>query len=340
MIGFGYALSKTGKIDEAISTYRAAIKLEPGNGQAHMYLGGALSQKGQHEEAVAALREAVRLAPKTQTRTSAWATRLRQPASWTKQSPVFGRGSNANPLTRRLRCTWAALFRERECTTRPLAFCARQPGSRRRCRRPPQSRLRAFFVGQAGRSDFELSRGNSDRSRKCADSLVPRERYLHQRKLDDAVAAYREAIRLKPDDAEIQLGMGYALQTQEKLDEAVAAFREAIRLKPDYAEAHSYLGNAYLAQEKFDDAVIAFREAIRLKPDDSRSHFSLGYALQLLDKLDEAAAEYREAIRLEPNSAQAHFNLGTVLAAQEKFDEAEAEFAEARRLDPDIDKEP
>ena len=33
----------------------------------------------------------------------------------------------------------------------------------------------------------------------------------------------------------------YALTDQGKLDEAVAAYRQAIRIKPDYAEAHSNL---------------------------------------------------------------------------------------------------
>ena len=43
----------------------------------------------------------------------------------------------------------------------------------------------------------------------------------------------REAIRLKPDYAEAHNNLGIALTDQGKLDEAVAEYREAIRLKPD-----------------------------------------------------------------------------------------------------------
>jgi predicted O-linked N-acetylglucosamine transferase (SPINDLY family) len=59
--------------------------------------------------------------------------------------------------------------------------------------------------------------------------------------LDGAVAAYRQAIRLKPDYALAHGNLGNALKDMGQLEEAVASFREAIRLKPDFAEAHSNL---------------------------------------------------------------------------------------------------
>ena len=63
--------------------------------------------------------------------------------------------------------------------------------------------------------------------------------------LDRAVAADREAIRLKPDDAEAHINLGIALHDQGKLRRGRSPhYREAIRLKPDYAEAHDNLGIA------------------------------------------------------------------------------------------------
>ena len=67
---------------------------------------------------------------------------------------------------------------------------------------------------------------------------------MDQGKLDEAVAEYRAAIRLKPDYAEAHYNLGIALTDQGKLDEAVAEYRAAIRLQPDYAEAHYNLGIA------------------------------------------------------------------------------------------------
>ena len=66
----------------------------------------------------------------------------------------------------------------------------------------------------------------------------------HQGKLDEAIADYREAIRLKPDYLEAHSNLGVALASQGKPEEAIAECREAIRLKPGLAEAHSNLGFA------------------------------------------------------------------------------------------------
>ena len=79
---------------------------------------------------------------------------------------------------------------------------------------------------------------------------------------------------------------GLSREADEALESAVAAGREAIRLKPDYAAAHNNLGNALRNQGKLDEAVAEFREAIRLKPDNAVTHNNLGNALRRPGKLD------------------------------------------------------
>jgi tetratricopeptide (TPR) repeat protein len=48
-------------------------------------------------------------------------------------------------------------------------------------------------------------------------------------------------VRLKPDDASAHYNLGNSLKAQSKWDEAIAQFREAIRIKPDYPLAHHNL---------------------------------------------------------------------------------------------------
>jgi Flp pilus assembly protein TadD len=50
-------------------------------------------------------------------------------------------------------------------------------------------------------------------------------------------------IGIKPDFAEAHSNLGNVLKDQGKLDEAVAAYRQAIRLKPSYAEVHANLAH-------------------------------------------------------------------------------------------------
>ena len=45
-----------------------------------------------------------------------------------------------------------------------------------------------------------------------------------------------------------------------KLEEAVQAYKKAIDIKPDYAELHNNLGNAFRNQNKLDEAIESFSQ--------------------------------------------------------------------------------
>jgi len=155
-------------------------------------------------------------------------------------------------------------------------------------------------------------------------------------KLDEAIAANREAIRLKPNYWAAHYNLGVCLSQKGKLDEAIAAFREARRLFPNWSWPHAALGNALRSQGKLDEAIACFRKAIELDPKDPKSaevHSSLGNALKAQGKLDEAIACYTKSIEFDPKYTAAHHNLGTVLYAQKKLDEAIAAFHKAIELD-------
>jgi tetratricopeptide (TPR) repeat protein len=79
-------------------------------------------------------------------------------------------------------------------------------------------------------------------------------------------AVRHEMVRQQPTNPEIHFYLGVVLYQQRKLDEAVAAFRMAIRLKPDLFQAHTNLGIALRGQKKLDEALAAFRQADQLLP--------------------------------------------------------------------------
>jgi serine/threonine protein kinase/tetratricopeptide (TPR) repeat protein len=152
---------------------------------------------------------------------------------------------------------------------------------------------------------------------------------------DKAVAACKEAIRLKPGYAEAYLNLGAALLKKGSLDEAIAAYKKAIRLKSDFAMAYNNLGNALVKKGSPDDAVTACKEAIRLKPNLAMAYENLGNAFFLKGALDGAIAAYREAIRLKPD-CEVYSNLAAALDEKGLPDEAVAACKEALRLQPDF----
>jgi len=155
-------------------------------------------------------------------------------------------------------------------------------------------------------------------------------------KLDEAIAANREAIRLKPNYWAAHYNLGVCLSQKGKLDEAIAAFREASRLFPNWSWPHRALGSALKDQGKLDEAIACYRKAIELDPKSAEVHANLGNALKDQGKLDEAIACYRKAIELDPKDASAHTNLGNTLQAQGKLDEAIAAYRKAIELDPKL----
>jgi serine/threonine protein kinase len=152
--------------------------------------------------------------------------------------------------------------------------------------------------------------------------------------LDDAIASYREAMRLNPGDADAHYNLGHALGKKGLVDEAIASCREAIRLNPGDADAHNNLGNALAKKGLLDEAIASFRETIRLNPEYALAHSNLGTALADKGLLDDAITSHREAIRLDPGDVDAHSNLGTALAKKGLLDDAIASYREALRLDP------
>lgn len=129
----------------------------------------------------------------------------------------------------------------------------------------------------------------------------------------DAVAEFRKAAQLLPNDHESQFNLGNALMAAGQPDAAIRYFQRALKLKPNDAQAHCGLGNANMMKSAFAAAEQCFRRALQAQPDSVLAHFNLGNAWQKLGRLQEAATAYRRAAELEPNFAQAQYNLGNAL---------------------------
>jgi serine/threonine-protein kinase len=93
------------------------------------------------------------------------------------------------------------------------------------------------------------------------------------------------------------------------VEEAIAAYRQAIQLFPKLAAAHWWLGGALREQRKWDGAIAAYREAVLLHPSNPVFHRDLGVALARKGLLDEAIAAYRQAIKLAPKFTEAQAGL-------------------------------
>jgi tetratricopeptide (TPR) repeat protein len=155
---------------------------------------------------------------------------------------------------------------------------------------------------------------------------------------EEAMAEYREVLRLKPDHPDAHFGLGVELaRLPGRKAEAIAEYERAIELRPIYAEAHNALGFE-LAREpgRERDAIAHFEAALRVKPGLAEVHANLADVLiKFPDRLPEAMAHYEEALHLNPGLAWVHCHLAFQLARLPgRQEEALAHYAEALRIDP------
>jgi cellulose synthase operon protein C len=131
-----------------------------------------------------------------------------------------------------------------------------------------------------------------------------------------AVAAYQEALTLRPLDNGALLGIANALVGEKKFSEAEAKFQQVLNQSPNNADATAGLGFVRLNEGRFDDATRLLANAHKLDP--SRKDVDKGYdnakfwgimsqAATALNqnRLKEAVAAYQQALQLNPNDKDA-----------------------------------
>ncbi|WP_395476868.1 tetratricopeptide repeat protein [Rickettsia endosymbiont of Pantilius tunicatus] len=118
--------------------------------------------------------------------------------------------------------------------------------------------------------------------------------------LSEAHSCYERAIELEPNDPKLYYEIGRNLNIHDRVfaQEAVKAFDEALKLKPDYGAAYCYRGDALYRQKKYHEAIIEYDQAIALKPEDSVYYYKKGIALSYKQEYEEAIVAYDQAIEI------------------------------------------
>jgi tetratricopeptide (TPR) repeat protein len=88
---------------------------------------------------------------------------------------------------------------------------------------------------------------------------------------------YRAAIRADRKIPEAWNGLGHALKKQARYDAALAAYDEALRLRPSYPQALEYLGETYVELGRLDDARAVLA---KLQPLDAQLASRLAQAIE------------------------------------------------------------
>ncbi len=152
--------------------------------------------------------------------------------------------------------------------------------------------------------------------------------------LDEAKDRLNKVLELDPNYGEAHVGLGVILGKRRMLDEAMAHFETALKIDPDNSAAHVNLAKALQAKGMLEEATDHFRTALDLDAEDPLGHFLLANVLLARGMLKEAVENLEKAVEIDPRFVNAHIMLGNVLAANGTFGEAAGRFQRALDVDP------
>ncbi|MEW5988831.1 MAG: tetratricopeptide repeat protein, partial [Chloroflexota bacterium] len=223
--GLGSLYLSLGRSEEAAASYQQALAIDPRLPAAHYGLGVVAYGQRRYPEALPAFQQALHNG---------------QPDEAQPADPQNPRPSAPSAFYNTLGDTYLALGRSAEAlaafqqATQPNNECGRMNDER------PES------------SSFILHHSSMLLALPCPS--VACAHYAHlglgnahcaAGRLEEALASYRRAAQLGPQEAAVYTGLGRVYHQLNRLDEAVAAYLHALALEPTLAAAHSGLGDVY-----------------------------------------------------------------------------------------------
>jgi len=128
----------------------------------------------------------------------------------------------------------------------------------------------------------------------------------------DSETLFRHAIAVTQNNDYAHLNLAIALDLQDRPADAVAEYREALRLNPADYQSHFGIGNMLLKLGQPAEALAEYRQCLTQHPDDPVYHNATAGALAAQGNLPEALLEYAEAERLDPHYAEPHLELAKI----------------------------
>lgn len=191
-----------------------------------------------------------------------------------------------------------------------------------------------------------------------------------QQDYEDAIAIYQRLIQQDPDFAagfDVYSELGHALEQLGRIEDAIAAYRQAIALDAD-PQSRAYTALPALVEQqqlpaetitpppagftsddllqladeqyqarRWPEAIALYRESLERDPSNWVVYLLLGEALTQNQDIDAAIATYEQLIDLDQigdYAAGAHNHLGEIYGQQDQWDRAIAHFQQAIALHP------
>lgn len=129
-----------------------------------------------------------------------------------------------------------------------------------------------------------------------------------ERRFSDAIAAFRRAHDIAPENKTVRTNLSNALQAQagdyareNEYKEAIQVLDEAVTIEPENPEPLTQMGAYYLMEGDIHKAIFRLEEAIELSPSHIDAHFLLGEAYFKDHDVSSALDQWRWVEQVNPD---------------------------------------
>jgi len=129
------------------------------------------------------------------------------------------------------------------------------------------------------------------------------------------------------------LGIAYLGQLQYA--DAMHAFEEVIKLRPDYADGYTNIGLTYIEWEKYSEARPSLEKAMELSPNNGRTLYYLALVERREGHRDEELADLERVVEQYPQARDPRRELGIAYYQRHSYEEARRQFEALQAIDPD-----
>jgi cytochrome c-type biogenesis protein CcmH/NrfG len=161
---------------------------------------------------------------------------------------------------------------------------------------------------------------SSENAKKSYDFMA--RAYLLDGNTDAAIKAYKEAIRVFPNEDTLRVSLGDIYYKEGLLTEAEAEYTAAIKLNPDSPESRYGLGQVYFDSKRYEEAEAQFKKVVSLSPSSTIGYYGLGQTYRKTGDYNDAITQLEKATTLDRSFYNGLLELGYTYADMGDVDNA------------------
>lgn len=322
---------QAGRLDEAVTLYNNALRLQPTWVEGWWYIGSILYDRDRYSEAREALRNLLAIQPKNG---PAWALiglcefqlkNYETALADIQNSRILGLGGNKALIS-------VARYHAAIIMTRLEQYELGYEVLRDFAREGNQSMSVIEALGiNALRMPFLPSEVAPD---KREIILLAGRAFYHMaaRQVQDTERAFQELVSRYPQNPNVHYAHGVYLLIDTP-DAAIEAFKRELKISPTHIPALLQIAFEYIKRNEFEAAKPFAEQAVQISPNLFATHNALGRVLLELGKVDEAIKQLEIGVRLAPDSPEMRFALAKAYARAGRKEDAAKERALFMQLD-------